>query len=264
MGITIGNVVFDAPTVDADQAATSAAGIAALYAELLGARLLSRADYYREAGWPPAEGDDLDPLVITPAAEQPNIAFESEANYHRPRWPDPDHPAQIHLDLTVPDMDSAREIAERHDATPLLDTADHSTWSDVVGHPFCLYNGPPHGLPRIARIVFDCFSPRSLGGFWGGLLGIDRRSVDTPELVELVTPPPGAPNLVFQFVPHRPPRWPDPAHPQQLHLDLAAEDEVEVTDARARGEELGAIRLPFLGGGCVFADPAGHPFCLGE
>lgn len=264
MGITIGNVVFDAPTVEADQASTSAAGVAALYAELLSARLLSRADSYREAGWPPDEGDELDPLVFTSDGEQPNIAFEWETNYHRPHWPDPDRPAQIHLDITVPDMGAARELAERHDATLLLDAVDHSTWSDVIGHPFCLYPGPPDEGPRIARIVFDCFSPRSLAAFWGGLLGIDKRASDTPERVELVTPAEGAPNVVFQHVLHRLPRWPDPAHPQQLHLDLGGVSGAEVAEAQSRSEQLGAVRLPYLGGGFVFADPAGHPFCLGE
>ena len=36
-----------------------------------------------------------------------------------------------------------------------------------------------------------------------------------------------------------------------------------VAAARTLAEQLGAIRLPPLGGSCpVYADPAGHPFCL--
>ena len=57
-----------------------------------------------------------------------------------------------------------------------------------------------------------------------------------------------------------PPRWPDPAYPQQAHLDLLVGD---LDAAEARVLELGASRL--TGGGerfRVFADPAGHPFCL--
>ena len=265
MGIRIGNVVFDAPVVPAHQAARSAAGCAALYAELLGARLLSRADWYRESGWPADEGDERDPLVFTADDAQPNLAFEWEADYHPPSWPDPDRPSQLHLDLTVPDVLAARATAERHHATLLLDAEDHTTWADVVGHPFCLFAGPTDEPPRIARIVFDCFSPRALAAFWAGLLELDldgagSTAVDTPERVELVTPEPGTPNLVFQHTRHLPPRWPDPAHPQQAHLDLGPGGD----DAHARAERLGAIRLPYLGGGFVFADPSGHPFCLGE
>ena len=59
---------------------------------------------------------------------------------------------------------------------------------------------------------------------------------------------------------YNPPRWPDPAHPQQAHLDLLVDD---LDAGEARALELGATRLD--GGGerfRVFADPAGHPFCL--
>lgn len=38
---------------------------------------------------------------------------------------------------------------------------------------------------------------------------------------------------------------------------LATDDQV---DMRARAVELGAMGLPFMGGGNVYADPAGHPF----
>jgi hypothetical protein len=65
----------------------------------------------------------------------------------------------------------------------------------------------------------------------------------------------------MQCVPdYRPPRWPDPQYPEQLHLDLSADDR----ESRERlALELGATRLPPQGGSCpVYADPAGHPFCL--
>ena len=63
-----------------------------------------------------------------------------------------------------------------------------------------------------------------------------------------------------------PPSWPDGA-PQQLHLDLTVED---MAAAHARAVELGARPLdpeadPAGGrqrGFRVYADPAGHPFCL--
>ena len=66
----------------------------------------------------------------------------------------------------------------------------------------------------------------------------------------------------FQRSPdHVPPRWPDPAYPQQLHLDI------RVSDADRAEQELttlGATRIPRENetGFRVFTDPAGHPFCI--
>jgi hypothetical protein len=59
---------------------------------------------------------------------------------------------------------------------------------------------------------------------------------------------------------YRPPRWPDPAHPQQVHLDLTVDD---LEQAQVRVLELGAMVLAAdPRGWLIFADPAGHPFCL--
>jgi hypothetical protein len=67
--------------------------------------------------------------------------------------------------------------------------------------------------------------------------------------------------MLFQQVTgYNPPRWPDPAYPQQAHLDIIVDD---LDTGEARALQLGASRLG--GGGKtfrVFADPAGHPFCL--
>ncbi|MGH8774741.1 MAG: VOC family protein [Jiangellaceae bacterium] len=68
-------------------------------------------------------------------------------------------------------------------------------------------------------------------------------------------------NVMFQQVrDYNPPRWPDPAHPQQAHLDLLVDD---LDAGEARALELGASRLNAGGERFgVFTDPAGHPFCL--
>jgi hypothetical protein len=66
--------------------------------------------------------------------------------------------------------------------------------------------------------------------------------------------------LFQQITGYSPPRWPDPAYPQQAHLDILVDD---LDTGEARALQLGASRLS--GGGKmfrVFADPAGHPFCL--
>ena len=52
------------------------------------------------------------------------------------------------------------------------------------------------------------------------------------------------------------PTWPDPTVPQQVHLDVMVE---EVATSARQVLELGATKLD---GENVYADPAGHPFCL--
>ena len=69
--------------------------------------------------------------------------------------------------------------------------------------------------------------------------------------------------LAFQRVEaHRPPRWPDHARPQQFHLDLEVED---LDHAQEHVLKLGATLLDAgdpKRSWRIFADPAGHPFCL--
>ena len=71
----------------------------------------------------------------------------------------------------------------------------------------------------------------------------------------------GGTSVMFQQVSdYNQPRWPDPARPQQAHLDIMVGD---LDAGEAQVLALGASRLD--GGGPrfrVFADPAGHPFCL--
>jgi predicted enzyme related to lactoylglutathione lyase len=66
--------------------------------------------------------------------------------------------------------------------------------------------------------------------------------------------------LGFQRVAgYQPPQWPDPARPQQIHLDFAVAD---LDDAQRVVLDAGATVLDDSGGWRIFADPAGHPFCL--
>jgi hypothetical protein len=71
----------------------------------------------------------------------------------------------------------------------------------------------------------------------------------------------GAQPIMFQQIAdYRAPRWPDPADPQQIHLDLTVDD---VDAAEAAALELGATSLNAHGDNWrVYADPAGKPFCL--
>ncbi len=258
----IGNVVFDAPGATLEQYGRSAGCIARMYADLLGMRFLTRGDWYREAGWPADEGDDVDPLVFSVDGRGPNIAFECETGVCRaPAWPDPDRPQQVHLDVLVPSIGAADEALTRHGASLLADNGAHRVYADCVGHPLCVYVDDALDGTRIQRIVFDCFSPRVVARFWSELMDMPTWLMDTPERVEIARADGSEPNLAFQHSVSPMPRWPDPAWPQQVHLDLALGDEA---DARARAVALGAIALPFMGGGIVYADPAGHPFCMGD
>src|SRR5688500_4975211 len=59
----------------------------------------------------------------------------------------------------------------------------------------------------------------------------------------------------------RPPRWPDPEYPQQMHFDIAVPD---LAAAGGLVVEAGATLLRDVDHYRVYADPAGHPFCLFE
>ncbi len=61
---------------------------------------------------------------------------------------------------------------------------------------------------------------------------------------------------------HVPPTWPDATTPIQMHLDFVVDD---LAAAEARVLAAGATRFDFQPNAdhcLVFADPAGHPFCL--
>lgn len=113
-------------------------------------------------------------------------------------------------------------------------------------------------IGRLHHVVIDCPHPRALAGFYSELLGlpITYESGDWVVVAENDT----TSGLAFQLAPdHRPPRWPDPAAPQQFHLDIMVDD---VEGAGQTVLALGARRLSGEPGSHVYADVAGHPFCL--
>ncbi|HEY1641785.1 MAG TPA: VOC family protein [Streptosporangiaceae bacterium] len=114
--------------------------------------------------------------------------------------------------------------------------------------------------------VLDCSDAAELARFYGAVLGgevnkPDRRWLLSDGWATLHTG--SGLILAFQRVAdYRPPQWPDPARPQQSHLDLAVSD-LDEAEAQVRG--LGATLLDAGDGQRswrVYADPAGHPFCL--
>jgi catechol 2,3-dioxygenase-like lactoylglutathione lyase family enzyme len=111
-------------------------------------------------------------------------------------------------------------------------------------------------IGRAHHVVIDCPEPAFLAEFYAELIGlpVTYRSADWV-VVSADTTTSG---FAFQRAPdHQAPRWPDPRHPQQVHLDVMVDD---LAAAEAEVLALGAQRLP--GGDHVYADPAGHPFCL--
>lgn len=191
----------------------------------------------------------------------PEIGFEYSPDDVRPRWPDPAHPQQVHLDIEVAHVEASEQLVLAHGARKLATFEDHSVFQDPAGHPFCLYPGSSETTyGEISRIVFDCFSPRSLASFYEQLFDMRARVLDTLDRVEIA----GGGHrvaLAFQHSTCLPPQWPNPARPHQLHLDVVLEE----PDGRERAERLGARRLPLpeRPDKDVYADPAGHPFCLG-
>lgn len=113
---------------------------------------------------------------------------------------------------------------------------------------------PPIG--RAHHVIYDCPDPAALAQFYARLLGLPI-TFRSPDFV-VVSRDTHTSGFGFQLaVDHRPPAWPDPTRPQQVHLDVMVDDPAEA-DERVR--TLGA--RPLGTGSGVYADPAGHPFCL--
>ncbi|MFF7232716.1 VOC family protein [Streptomyces sioyaensis] len=115
-------------------------------------------------------------------------------------------------------------------------------------------------------VVLDCSDPLELAEFYQSLLGgalnqQDRRWSLDDSWTTLHAPS----GLVLAFqraADYAPPVWPDPSRPQQFHLDFG------VTDLDRAQEQVLALGATVLDGGSgergwrIYADPAGHPFCL--
>ncbi|MCZ4119769.1 VOC family protein [Streptomyces sp. H39-S7] len=119
-------------------------------------------------------------------------------------------------------------------------------------------------IAKLQCVVLDCPDARALARFYGTLLGgavnrPDPRWAVGDDFCTLHLE--SGLVLAFQRVAdHRPPQWPDAAHPQQFHLDF---DVPDLDAAEKRVLDLGATPLQADSRGWrVYADPAGHPFCL--
>ncbi|MFJ4832174.1 VOC family protein [Streptomyces sp. NPDC088747] len=122
-------------------------------------------------------------------------------------------------------------------------------------------------VARIRSVVLDCPDPRALAEFYAHVLGGTPRAEDDDWVVLEV---PGGIRLAFQraegFVP---PQWPRADQDsQQFHLDLDAGStwaEMDAAQEKVLALGAGPLDLDDEGGKRdfrVYADPAGHPFCL--
>lgn len=100
------------------------APLAAFWAELLDGKVVHSAD---------------DVAIVK--ADGGSLAMARVADYQPPTWPDAPLPKQMHLDLTVDDLDAAETEAIRLGARRADTQPGQRRWRvllDPAGHPFCL------------------------------------------------------------------------------------------------------------------------------
>ncbi|MFI5836269.1 VOC family protein [Micromonospora sp. NPDC051300] len=131
---------------------------------------------------------------------------------------------------------------------------------------------------RLCQVVLDATDARALAEFYRALLGLAYRAGDEPPEDDgddergrdwlVLRTSEGVPQLAFQQVDRLPAAtWPAGGVPQQLHLDLTVPSVAELDRQHERVLGLGGRLLrdraddpdePLR----VYADPAGHPFCV--
>jgi hypothetical protein len=137
---------------------------------------------------------------------------------------------------------------------------------------------PSPATPKLRQVVLDCEDARQLAEFYRQLLGYSYRPGDEPPAPGtpdtkgqdwlVLRDPEGGQALAFQQVAQLPePTWPEGPRPQMLHLDTTVPTIIDLQVQHQRALALGARLLldrsddpdePLF----VYADPAGHPFCI--
>ncbi len=213
--------------------------------------------FYAElTGWDVVRQDPDRFGVRSPDGQE--IEFQRAPDHVPPRWPGQEHPQQFHLDLQTDDPRAQAERAVGLGATRLAEGPTWITLADPAGHPFDLCQAADVGpVMRLFAVTIDAPDASALARFYADLTGMEV-TYDGPEGALISA---DGRNVLFQQISdYNPPRWPDPAYPQQFHLDVTVDD----IDAAERATlAVGATRLPGEGVNWrVYADPAGHPFCL--
>ena len=114
-------------------------------------------------------------------------------------------------------------------------------------------------IGELYDVVIDCPDPDALAGFYRQVVGGEILDSDG-HWTTLATP---RGRVSFQRVDdYSPPLWPTQQHPQQIHLDVMV---TNLDESEPLVLALGATLLegsPKPIGFRIYADPAGHPFCL--
>lgn len=129
--------------------------------------------------------------------------------------------------------------------------------------------------PQLLHTVLDTPDVRGLAEFYRHLLGLRYRPGDEPPEDGLpdddwlvLTDAHGQRKLAFQQVDQLTrTTWPRPDVPMQMHLDLTVPDRDVLEEQHLRALDLGAELLLDRTDDpdealYVYADPAGHPFCI--
>lgn len=100
------------------------AALARFYAALLGWEAVVEDDEWAEAR----------------SKDDHRIAFQRVEEYVPPAWPGTEHPQQMHIDVSVADLDAAESAvlalgARKHPHQPGV---SFRVFLDPAGHPFCL------------------------------------------------------------------------------------------------------------------------------
>ncbi|MFJ3712522.1 VOC family protein [Streptomyces sp. NBC_01387] len=121
-------------------------------------------------------------------------------------------------------------------------------------------------VAKLRSVVLDCPDVHALAAFYAAVIGGTPVAEDGEEVRWVVLEGHEGTRLAFQEAPgFVPPSWPSADGSQQFHLDFS------VTDIDAAEEQVLALGAKLLDApdatdpSCnwrVYADPAGHPFCL--
>ena len=138
--------------------------------------------------------------------------------------------------------------------------------------------GAERGSLELRQVALDCTDARALAEFYRQLLDLRYRPGDEPPAAGepdateqdwlVLQGAAGVPRVAFQQVAELPEAtWPEGPVPQQLHLDLTVPTKEDLDAQHERALGLGARLLLDRSDDPeealrVYADPAGHPFCI--
>jgi predicted enzyme related to lactoylglutathione lyase len=89
-------------------------------------------------GWEVSPQDGW--VDLRPADRSSCLSFQSVEDYRAPTWPSQEVPQQLHLDVVVPDLDTAEAEVLAIGATKAAHQPGTTfrVFLDPAGHPFCL------------------------------------------------------------------------------------------------------------------------------